>query len=452
MVANDVVDQWGGRCPKIQVGVVCRSSGDDLESAGVGLCSLYACENGGSCEIVDDKPRCKCNGSYTGEHCDQDACHSSPCLNGGICNVENGNVMCFCQLPFSGERCEKDPCTEHLCENNGVCSPGKDGTRICNCSEPFFGENCEKDPCSSNPCKNNSKCKINGTNYVCVCDEHLTEDMCQEGILPKTCDSRLCLNGGTCQIADDGFNCSCTEEYYGDTCEKRLCIYSPCKNGGTCIVQNGKNICSCEEPYKGDHCEESPCEPNPCRNGGQCKIEDHEFKCRCLIPHIGKFCEEAEENTSFTGKNENITDSPVNSNDLDIHEATEDTKTTSESSTSDVPCSPNPCQNNGTCRIDEREEPHYECNCLPTYMGVNCEQTNMETPTYNISRNSGNAKILNFTFDSCTMSHKAAFEALDVTLKNIRCNNNRMGGITMVVIFGLSLFPVELGWMKCGPV
>ncbi|GBN30278.1 hypothetical protein AVEN_137090-1 [Araneus ventricosus] len=31
------------------------------------------------------------------------------------------------------------------------------------------------------------------------------------------------------------------------------------------------------------------------------------------------------------------------------------------------------------------------------------------------------------------MSHKAAFEALDVTLKDIRRNNNRMGGVTMVL-------------------
>ncbi|GBO12162.1 hypothetical protein AVEN_14834-1 [Araneus ventricosus] len=31
------------------------------------------------------------------------------------------------------------------------------------------------------------------------------------------------------------------------------------------------------------------------------------------------------------------------------------------------------------------------------------------------------------------MSHKAVFEALDITLKDIRRNNNRMGGVTMVL-------------------
>ncbi|GBO37537.1 ATP-dependent DNA helicase PIF1, partial [Araneus ventricosus] len=62
---------------------------------------------------------------------------------------------------------------------------------------------------------------------------------------------------------------------------------------------------------------------------------------------------------------------------------------------------------------------------------------NTETPTCNISRNSGKAKILKdcklIVWDECTMSHKAAFEALDVTLKDIRRNNNRMGGVTMVL-------------------
>ncbi|GBL80688.1 hypothetical protein AVEN_225338-1 [Araneus ventricosus] len=62
---------------------------------------------------------------------------------------------------------------------------------------------------------------------------------------------------------------------------------------------------------------------------------------------------------------------------------------------------------------------------------------NMETPTCNISRNSGKRKILKdcklIVWDECTMSHKAAFEAPNVTLKDIRRNSNRMGGVTMML-------------------
>ncbi|GBN59860.1 hypothetical protein AVEN_7897-1 [Araneus ventricosus] len=62
---------------------------------------------------------------------------------------------------------------------------------------------------------------------------------------------------------------------------------------------------------------------------------------------------------------------------------------------------------------------------------------NTETPTYRISRNSGKAKVLKdcklISWDECTMSHKVAFEAIDVTLKDSKRNNNRMGGVTMVL-------------------
>lgn len=34
-------------------------------------------------------------------------------------------------------------------------------------------------------------------------------------------------------------------------------------------------------------------------------------------------------------------------------------------------------------------------------------------------------------WDECTMSHKAAFQALDVTLKDLKRNNERMGEVTM---------------------
>ncbi|GBM96060.1 hypothetical protein AVEN_111452-1 [Araneus ventricosus] len=52
-------------------------------------------------------------------------------------------------------------------------------------------------------------------------------------------------------------------------------------------------------------------------------------------------------------------------------------------------------------------------------------------------RHSGKAKILKdcelIVWDECTMSYKAAFEALNITLKDIRRNNNRMVGVTMVL-------------------
>jgi len=60
-----------------------------------------------------------------------------------------------------------------------------------------------------------------------------------------------------------------------------------------------------------------------------------------------------------------------------------------------------------------------------------------ETPTCNISRRSPTALQLQqcqlIVWDECTMSHKAAFEAVDRSLRDIRRSHSIMGGITLVM-------------------
>ncbi|XP_014666796.1 PREDICTED: ATP-dependent DNA helicase PIF1-like [Priapulus caudatus] len=60
-----------------------------------------------------------------------------------------------------------------------------------------------------------------------------------------------------------------------------------------------------------------------------------------------------------------------------------------------------------------------------------------DTPTCNLSKGSNAAKLLQLVhlimWDECTMSHKAAFEAVDRTLRVIRGNGKIMGGITFVM-------------------
>ena len=61
----------------------------------------------------------------------------------------------------------------------------------------------------------------------------------------------------------------------------------------------------------------------------------------------------------------------------------------------------------------------------------------LERPTCNISRGSDKAKLLLkcrlIVWDEFTMSHKAAFEALNITLQDIKNNTNIMGGITLLL-------------------
>merc|ERR1712020_218977 len=63
--------------------------------------------------------------------------------------------------------------------------------------------------------------------------------------------------------------------------------------------------------------------------------------------------------------------------------------------------------------------------------------TTKEAPTCNIRKGSGAAEVLKqcslIVWDECTMTHKAAFEAVDRTLRDLRGRGLLMGGVTIVL-------------------
>ncbi|XP_030762665.1 ATP-dependent DNA helicase RRM3-like [Sitophilus oryzae] len=63
--------------------------------------------------------------------------------------------------------------------------------------------------------------------------------------------------------------------------------------------------------------------------------------------------------------------------------------------------------------------------------------TNIETPLCNISKQSNTAHVLRdcklIVWDESTMAHKRGFEALNITLKDIRGNDDMMGGVTVLL-------------------
>jgi ATP-dependent DNA helicase PIF1 len=60
-----------------------------------------------------------------------------------------------------------------------------------------------------------------------------------------------------------------------------------------------------------------------------------------------------------------------------------------------------------------------------------------ENPTCNMSKESERAQVLRtcklIIWDECTMAHRKALEALDVTLKDLRGNNNLMRGALLLL-------------------
>ena len=63
--------------------------------------------------------------------------------------------------------------------------------------------------------------------------------------------------------------------------------------------------------------------------------------------------------------------------------------------------------------------------------------THHETPMYNISKGTGQAKVLQecelIVWDDCTMAHRQALGALDRTLQDLRGNGKRMDGVVVLL-------------------
>lgn len=77
-----------------------------------------------------------------------------------------------------------------------------------------------------------------------------------------------------------------------------------------------------------------------------------------------------------------------------------------------------------------------------------------ETPTCNISKTSGMAKVLQqckiIIWDECTMAHKKSLEALDRTLQDLRGNQQPFGGAIILLAgdFRQTFRPVQLQQMN----
>uniref|UniRef100_A0A8P4KDC2 Neurogenic locus notch homolog protein 1 n=1 Tax=Dicentrarchus labrax TaxID=13489 RepID=A0A8P4KDC2_DICLA len=107
----------------------------------------------------------------------------------------------------------------------------------------------------------------------------------------------FCLdNGKTCQLANP-------------------CASNPCANGGQCSAFDSTYICTCPPAFHGQTCKQDVNEcaqtPSLCLNGGVCVNEVGSYHCRCPQEYTGQHC-----------------DSPY------------------------MPCSPSPCQNGGTCKLN----------------------------------------------------------------------------------------------------
>ncbi|XP_014675075.1 PREDICTED: agrin-like [Priapulus caudatus] len=84
--------------------------GAEIGECGNNPCASLPCQNGGTCvKLEDEKFKCMCQQSHTGETCEEDVdpCSSSPCYMGATCNsMDEGSFSCKCPQGRTGEFCE----------------------------------------------------------------------------------------------------------------------------------------------------------------------------------------------------------------------------------------------------------------------------------------------------------------------------------------------------------
>ncbi|GBO00568.1 hypothetical protein AVEN_217204-1, partial [Araneus ventricosus] len=93
-------------------------------------CSSNPCKNDGTCDADGRGFKCKCNGHWKGDTCEENACTQNPCKNEGTCVVHGQEFKCHCIGKWKGETCEEDcNCGEY----SKSCRYNWKGDQICDC-------------------------------------------------------------------------------------------------------------------------------------------------------------------------------------------------------------------------------------------------------------------------------------------------------------------------------
>ncbi|XP_071107671.1 uncharacterized protein [Haliotis cracherodii] len=283
-----------------------------------------------------------------------------------------GYVPCTpCPLHFYQDSTAQDHCkecnTDQITEQTGStklgdCKPGN--TTIC------------PSACSN---EGTSTCSYIYHRLVCTCKTGYTGDRCESEI--DYCRSNPCLNGATCKPKLGGFDCECIAatvcqmvqnvvnynpgiDYIRSVsginvaaCSAECISTSACvatgffTNNNLCVLLNEeqagkKSTTGATQPYYKKQCANTPyysgkycqtdlrddCTTNDCRDYSVCRDLLGGYKCVC--PSGGQYTQ------------------PRCDRDSNL-------------------CSPQPCQNGGTC--NSWGDVRYQCTCRPGFTGVNCE-------------------------------------------------------------------------------
>ncbi|ODM99559.1 Neurogenic locus notch protein 1, partial [Orchesella cincta] len=344
----------------------------------------------------------ECHHNQVGSCCEFiNPCTVTPCQHNGTCNFTQSGTdapvqTCVCSSGYTGDLCEsRNLCTvldtfggvnrkPRDCNKRGNCSLTKDGMDfVCACKHGFFGKECD-------------------FANLCIVDE---KDEPRPPNLP-------CVGFGACRNHSSGFPWWPNDDYnctYPDPC-----LTTPCQNGADCSSTQPDphkppiQICVCQLGFIGTRCEDlSKCyiRPNPslfvtvnreCNQRGNCETTEgnKDYFCNCASGYWGKDCNF----TNLCIREPGNGTKPLRPMNLPCHGGTcKNTSAVENGVINDTfncscppellgefcqfpnPCTPTPCQNGGSCKINQTDPntpPTRNCVCKDGYNGINCQVTN----------------------------------------------------------------------------
>ena len=128
-----------------------------------------------------------------------------------------------------------------------------------------------------------------------VASIYISKSEASFGVTANPCSPNPCWNAGVCSINGSSFICSCQQGFSGQKCEFRStdCQVNPCVNGICRLDKSGTTQCYCTPGFTGKFCDinEDECASGPCKNGALCVDEVNGYKCVCKNDTFGHHCE-----------------------------------------------------------------------------------------------------------------------------------------------------------------